>query len=83
MNEEVKIPDNVDIDQALKEFESKSSVEQAPKAPEISTASNLPKMVQWVMKYSGGIIKEERQANYVLFGIAILIFAVSFYLFFS
>ena len=39
-----------------------------------------PKMIQWVIKYSGGLIKDERQANYVLIGLIamIIIFVIIF-----
>jgi len=36
-----------------------------------------PKIIDWVMKYSGGAIKDEKQANYVLIGfvsVAIIVF---------
>ncbi|MFA6077021.1 MAG: hypothetical protein WC735_03020 [Candidatus Paceibacterota bacterium] len=84
MPPETKIPNNSEIDQALKEFEMKSSAEQAQETgqtPEVS--SELPRMVRLVMKYSGGIIKEQKQAEYVLLGIAVLMFALSFYFFFG
>ena len=40
-----------------------------------------PKVIQWVMKYSGGLIKDEKQANYVLIGFAVLAIIISFSLF--
>ena len=109
MPPETKIPNNSEIDQALKEFEAKSSgAEKMPKTSEASTASNFPnkevegvkfetdsykamkfynettapKMVQLVMKWSGGAIKQ-RQAEYVLLGLAVAMFALSFYFFFK
>ena len=42
-----------------------------------------PKIVQWVIKYSGGAVKDERQANYVLIGFVVLAIIVSFFLFFG
>jgi len=57
----------------------KSQIEQIQKAPEISKDSEMPKMVQLVIKWSGGAIKEQRQAEYVLLGFAILIFLISQY----
>ncbi|OGI64593.1 hypothetical protein A3H53_04380 [Candidatus Nomurabacteria bacterium RIFCSPLOWO2_02_FULL_40_10] len=83
MPEEVKIDSNTEIDQALKEFEAKSSAEDMQNAPEIPKIPEVPKMVGWVMKLSGGAIKEQRQAEYVLFGVVVLMFAVSLFLFFS
>jgi len=31
-----------------------------------------PKMIRWVIKCSGGLIKDERQANYVLIGFVVV-----------
>jgi hypothetical protein len=39
-----------------------------------------PKIIQWLVRYSGGLIKDEKQANYVLIGFVILIFFLSFFL---
>jgi len=35
-------------------------------------SAGTPKIVQWVMKYSGGYVKDERQAGYVLIAIVAL-----------
>ncbi|KND48515.1 MAG: hypothetical protein AB200_02190 [Parcubacteria bacterium C7867-005] len=35
------------------------------------------RMVQWVMDFSGGFVKDTKQANYVLLLIAVLIFSIS------
>ena len=43
----------------------------------------VPRMVRIVMKLSGGAIKEQKQAEYILLGFAVVIFAVSLYLFFG
>ncbi|MFA4975415.1 MAG: hypothetical protein WC839_03090 [Candidatus Paceibacterota bacterium] len=72
MDENIDLNKNTEISEALKEFEIKSSIEQIQKNPEISKNIETPKMVQWVIKYSGGIIKEQKQAEYVLLGIAVL-----------
>ena len=42
-----------------------------------------PKIIQWVMKYSGGLIKDEKQANYVLLGFVAVAIIVSLFLFFG
>ena len=107
MPEDKTIKSNLEIDQALKEFEAKSDAEQTPqassKAPDVTqkevsdikfetdsykavkfyNETNIPKMVQLVMKYSGGAIKEQKQAEYVLFAFAIIVFAISLFLFFG
>jgi len=42
-----------------------------------------PKIIQWVIKYSGGLIKDERQANYVLIGFVVVMIIISLVLVFS
>ena len=86
MDEEVKIEGDIDINQALKDFEAKSNAEvaQTPAHAEggVQTA-DLPKMVQWVMKLSGGTIKEQKTAEYVLLGLVLVIIGISLYFFFA
>jgi len=41
----------------------------------------LPKMVKIVMKLSGGAIKDQKQAEYVLLGVALIAFLISLFLF--
>ena len=59
MPPEVNIPNNLDIDRALKEFELKSQTEQMQKAPEVSKNSDVPKIVQLTMKWTG--VREQKQ----------------------
>ena len=39
-----------------------------------------PKIVEWVIKYSGGTIKDKKQANYVLVGFVALAIIISLFL---
>lgn len=39
-----------------------------------------PKIVQWVIRYSGGLVKDERQATYVLLGFVVVALAAAFFL---
>ena len=45
--------------------------------------SQSPKMVQWIIKHSGGYIKNDEQANYVLIGTVLLSVLTSFFLLFD
>jgi len=45
--------------------------------------SETPKIIQWLIKYSGGLIKNEKQAYYVLLGFVIIAVIISFYLILS
>jgi len=49
----------------------------------ISSGGLQGKLVSLIMKASGGAIKSERQAIYVLLGLVVIIFGISFYLFFG
>lgn len=48
-----------------------------------SFGGSTPKIVGWVMQYSGGYIKNETQANYVLLGFVVLAIIVSLFFFLS
>ena len=51
--------------------------------PARSFETPTPKIVQWVIKYSGGLIKDENQANYFLIGFVAVAIVVSLFLFFG
>lgn len=42
-----------------------------------------PKVVQWVIKYSGGLVRDEKQASYVLIGFVAAAIIISLFLFFG
>ena len=44
---------------------------------------DTPKMIQWIIKYSGGLIKNEKQANFVLLGVVVLSVVISLVLIFQ
>ncbi|HEY4508909.1 MAG TPA: hypothetical protein VJC13_01340 [Candidatus Paceibacterota bacterium] len=48
-----------------------------------SFQTKTPKIVEWIIKSSGGLIKNENQANYVLIGLSVLAIIISLFLFFS
>jgi|ERR1035437_3968595 hypothetical protein len=81
MDENLNLAGNAEIEKALKEFEAKSQAEQVQKAPEVSKNSETPKMIQLVMKWFG--FEEQKQAEYVLLGFAIVAIGISLYLFFG
>ena len=79
MDEEIKIEGNLDINQALKEFEEKSATEQSYKAVKFYNQTDTPKIVKLAMKLSGA--KEQKQAEYILLGFVIIAIGVSLFLF--
>ena len=42
-----------------------------------------PKIVEWVIKYSGGYVRDEKQANYFLIGFVAVAIIISLFLFFG
>ncbi len=51
--------------------------------PSQSFQTTTPKITEWVMKHSGGMIKDAKQANYVLIGFAVVAIVISLFLFFG
>jgi hypothetical protein len=83
VDENIDLSKNIEINQALKEFEVKSDIEQVKQSITVSPTSDSPKIVQLIMKISGGAIKDERQAEYVLLGFVVVAIIVSLFLVFS
>ena len=93
MDENLNLSGNAEIQKALKELESEQGGVETPQVSEtvdvlksqrmqIPQDSDTPKMIGLVMKYSGGLIKEEKQAEYFLLGVVVFMFALSAYFFF-
>jgi hypothetical protein len=87
---------NNEINSALQEFGAipvETGVPPAPAAAEIdesmgstfSTANYTPRsgIVEKIIKYSGGLIKNESQAHYVLLAFVIMAFIISFFMFYT
>jgi len=81
MDEEPKIKGKEEIAEALKEFETKSA--ESYKAVKFYNETDTPKIVKLVMKLSGGAIREQKIAEYVLFGFVLVAIFVSLFLFFG
>jgi hypothetical protein len=78
----VKAPS--EIDKALQEFQAQSeSVPAASVSPQNTELEKYSGMVRLVMKLSGGAIKTQKVAEYVLLAITVLFMSISFYLFFG
>jgi hypothetical protein len=75
-------PSNKEIEEALKRFQEKYRIEQQQKKPLLEQQkSETTKMVRFVMKYSGGLIKSEKTAQYVLLIFVVIAMSISVYLF--
>jgi hypothetical protein len=69
----------IDFNKRLNESASKSQNGQRSSGPLVSPTT--PKITRWLIKYSGGLIKNERQASYVILGFIILTIVISIFLF--
>ena len=77
---------NEEITKALNEFEAlqKKEEKQEQEAENLKASSTeIPKLVRGVMKVSGGLIKEQKQAEYFLLGLVVVLMVASLFLFFS
>ena len=83
MDENIDLTKNTELNDALKEFEAKSHVEQKPQKQAVETLGEVSGMAKWVVKLSGGKITEQKQAEYVLLGFVILAIAISVFLMFG
>lgn len=48
-----------------------------------SFQTSMQKIIQWIIEYSGGYVKDEKQASYVLIGLVVLAIIVLLFLFFG
>ena len=64
----------IDLSGALKDSGTGVKFEEY-RAPR-SFYPGTPKIIQWVIKYSGGLVKDEKQASYVLIGFFILVIVI-------
>jgi len=80
MNQDDKNNERIDLSGSLKDSGTGVKFEEY-RAPR-SYYPGTPKIIQWVIKYSGGLIKDEKQASYVLIGfVAVAIVIVLFLIF--
>jgi len=81
MDKEKQNNNGVDLSKSFgapdKKFQKETRVPQDYFLP------GTPKIIQWVIRYSGGLVKDEKQANYVLIGLVALAIIISLFLFFG
>lgn len=77
MDKENKNNEEIDLSGALKDMKFKEY-----RTPRLYYPGT-PKIIKWVIKYSGGLIKDEKQASYVLFGFLIIAIVIILFLLFN
>lgn len=80
MEENIDLSKNIELNNVLKEFETKSSIEQVLKTTKDLNISETPKMVQLVMKW---FKIQQKEAEYILVGFVVLAITISIFLFFT
>ncbi|MFZ2149875.1 MAG: hypothetical protein WAV15_01825 [Minisyncoccia bacterium] len=78
----IDLTKNAEIQNALREFEIKNAEEEAKRIP-VKKEPESSKLAHWIMKHSGGAVKEERQAEYVMLVFVVVCLGVSAFLFFT
>ena len=74
--------DNViDLSKGLSEPAAKSPSGQWSSGTYVSPFA--PKIIRWLIKYSGGLIKNEKQAFYVILGFIVFVVIISLFLIFG
>lgn len=66
----------------LSEITGSSKKAEPEQAPEYFFSPGTPKIIRWLIKHSGGLIKNEKQANRILLAVGGLLIIVSIALFF-
>ena len=71
----------IDLSKHLSEPATKSPSGQWSSGSYVSPTA--PKIIRWVIKYTGGLIKNEKQAYYVLLGFIVFVVIISLFLIFG
>jgi len=72
MNQDDKNNEPIDLSGMIKDSNNGVKFQNEKKQPARVFLPGTPKIIRWVIKYSGGLIKNERQANYVLIGFVVI-----------
>ena len=81
MNEDKNNKEGIDLSGSLKDSGTGVKFEEY-RAPR-SYYPETPKIIQRVIKYSGGLVKDEKQANYVLIGFVAVAIVITLVLIFG
>lgn len=71
----------IDLSKKLEESAPKSQSGQWSPGPYVSPTT--PKIIRWLIKYSGGLIGNEKQAAYVILGFIVFVVIISLFLIFG
>lgn len=78
MNQEGENKPAIDLSKYL--AKSSPSSREENRSSEYIFLPGTPKIIRWVIKYSGGLIKNEKEAFYAILGFVVIAFVIIFYL---
>jgi hypothetical protein len=81
MDQDNKDNEGIDLSGSLKDSGTGVKLEEY-RVPR-SYYPGTPKIIQWVIKYSGGLVKNEKQASYVLIGFVAAAIVITMFLVFG
>ncbi|MFH0791809.1 MAG: hypothetical protein V1905_01160 [bacterium] len=77
MNQGDKNDESIDLSGRLKSSDSGIEFQGGKQRPAQIFLPGTPKIIQWIIKYSGGLIKNEKQASYVMVGFAVMAIVIA------
>jgi len=83
MNQNNQEKESIDLSGMLKKTDSGDKPQASWQQPGVYVSPFAPKIIQKIVRYSGGLIKNERQAYYVLLGFVAVAIVITLFLIFS
>ncbi len=81
MGDNTNNKEGIDLSNALDDSDAQFQVEPQQSAQAFD--SETPKIFQWVIKHSAGMVNNKRQVKYVILGFIILAIIISFFVVFK
>ena len=83
MDQDNKNNEDIDLSGALKDSDNVPESQNGEQQPAQTFLPGTPKIIQWTIKCSGGLIKDEKQASYVLISFIVVAIIISLVLVFG
>jgi len=86
MDQEKENKEDIDLSNVSKDSDGSDTdakPQEEQQKPEEVFLPGTPKVIQWMIKYSGGLVKDEKQASYVIFGFVAVAIIISLFLIFN
>ena len=83
MNQEKENKEEIYLSGALKDSDTGVKSQDEGQESVQVFYPGTPKIIQWVIKYSGGLVKDEKQANYVMIGFVAVAIIIALFLIFG